>query len=143
MKGLSTWAPDWTYRQENPRHRLLKSIPFEKWYDNEIERRGAPKFNYDPNNFHNGAFTSKPYRLSSILQLGRVLDTTSFELSSKDGESQRARINEWLENQAGFDDETMRTRIIHISARGGSLVKMSCDLLMRPVLIVLSLMAEG
>jgi hypothetical protein len=83
MKGLSTWAPDWTYRQENPRHRLLKSIPFEKWYDNEIERRGAPKFNYDPNNFHNGAFTSKSYRLSSILQLGRVLDTTSFELSQK------------------------------------------------------------
>ena len=52
--------------------------------------------------FQNGTFTSRGRLTDEITELGKVLDTTSYELSSD--------VVEWLSSESGFDFRTCGRR---------------------------------
>jgi hypothetical protein len=89
MKGLPSWVPDWTYRDENPRRQLLRYPLFEQ--ERFVRTRGKliPNmqrlwrfFDHEIRDFQDNTISSKAYHLASISKLSQVLDTTTYPGSS-------------------------------------------------------------
>jgi len=95
QKGLPSWVPDWSFRLERPRRRPAKGF-FEYYSGTEDQlSKIRVSFRRDGVDFQNDTFTSRGYLIGEITELGQVLDTTSYEVSSA--------VIEWLSNESGFD----------------------------------------
>ncbi|PMD30282.1 HET-domain-containing protein [Hyaloscypha variabilis F] len=106
MKGLPTWAPDWTRRQENPRYRVLTSQASASWYGKTIYGgdESRPNSSFGAHNFQAGCFTSKAFYMASITKLGRVFDTTSYERKSIYKSDLTRCTLSWMLDQSGIEN---------------------------------------
>jgi hypothetical protein len=109
MKGLPSWAPDWTYREENPRRQILKYLLFELGGKSESGYKPVLNaqsvwtyFSHNISDFYSGVFSLRVLLLNSISKLSQVLDTTTYKRSS-DYHDRHHHACAWIANQLGVD----------------------------------------
>jgi hypothetical protein len=102
MTGLPTWAPDWSHRESNPRHRPLPNI--------DIYIPEPSLNNFGPGRHHDikgSALVLIATRLASISILSSVLDITFYVPSSDDHVWDAC---EWMARSTGSETILPRDR---------------------------------
>jgi hypothetical protein len=113
MKGVPSWVPDWTYREENPRRQLLR---YPMWEERGLIENVKPTivnmqrvwkyFSHGIRDFQASSFSSRAIWVASIPKLSEVLDTTAYQkdLDPHRGKTELDRAAQvWLANQLGVD----------------------------------------